>query len=505
MPSGKTGCNRQPGGHNRDRVEIKYRSKMKRKILIVDDEESIRWVLGKCLEKAGYAVEYAEDGSSAIEHASSGSFSSIILDLTMPDMNGFEVMRELRASGIDPPVIIITAQNTVKNAIDAMKEGAYDYIAKPFDLDEVRITVQRAIESYENTKKLEMLQKEGNESDTLQEMVGQSHAMLNIYKMIGRVAERDITVLIMGESGTGKELVARSIHSNSLRKNERMVAVNIAAIPKDLLESELFGYEKGAFTGASVLKRGRFEEAHMGTLHLDEIGDMPYELQTKLLRILEEKKFYRLGSERPTPVDVRIITSTNKDLEQEVSLGKFREDLYYRLNAITIEIPPLRDRIEDIMPLFEHFLSKYSIEFGVGRRTVSDEAKDTVLGYNWPGNVRELENIIKRLLVLYSDSIITKEILIEAAPHLEGRIRKDRESLDHIISNELKFLLNTGKDDNSGRIYEAVIKRVEKPLIESVLTMTKGNKKKAAQILGINRNTLSKKMDELELRYNENG
>ena len=476
---------------------------MKRKILVVDDEESIRWVLGKSLQKAGYSVEYAEDGSTAIEKASSDSFSSIILDLTMPDMNGFKVMNELRAEGIDPPVIIITAQNTVKNAIDAMKEGAYDYIAKPFDLDEVNLTVERAIESYENTKKLQMLRKEGGEADTVQEIVGQSQAMLNIYKMIGRVAERDITVLVVGESGTGKELVARSIHSNSVRRNEKMVAVNIAAIPKELLESELFGYEKGAFTGASLSKQGRFEEAHMGTLHLDEIGDMPPELQTKLLRILEERKFYRLGSEKPTPVDVRIIASTNKDLEEEVNQGKFREDLYYRLNAITIEIPPLRDRIDDVLPLIDHFLNKYTKELGVGKRTISDEAKDTVLGYNWPGNVRELENIIKRVLVLSSDSIITKSTLVEAAPHLEGRIKRDRGSLDNLISNELKYLLNTASGEDQVKIYDAVIKRVEKPLIESILTLTKGNKKKAAQMLGINRNTLSKKMEELDIKVSE--
>ena len=485
-------------------VIILNQAAMKRKILVVDDEESIRWVLGKSLQKAGYIVEYAEDGSSALEKATTDNFSSIILDLTMPDMSGFQVMSELRAEGIDPPVIIITAQNTVKNAIDAMKEGAYDYIAKPFDLDEVNITVERAIESYENTKKLEMLRKEGSDNDTLQDIVGQSQAMLNIYKMIGRVAERDITVLVVGESGTGKELVARSIHSNSSRRNEKLVAVNIAAIPKDLLESELFGYEKGAFTGASLPKRGRFEEAHMGTLHLDEIGDMPPELQTKLLRILEERKFYRLGSEKPTPVDVRIIASTNRDLEEEVHLGKFREDLYYRLNAITIEIPPLRERVEDVMPLIDHFLSKYSIELGVGKRNITEEAKETALGYNWPGNVRELENIIKRVLVLSSDSIISKATLVEAAPHLEGRIKKDRSSLDHLISNELKYLLSTKSDENSGKIYDAVIKRVEKPLIQSILVLTKGNKKKAAQILGINRNTLSKKMDELELKSSEN-
>lgn len=472
---------------------------MKKKILVVDDEESIRWVLGKCLEKEGYVVKYAENGSQAIDSASSNDFSSIVLDITMPDMNGFEVLTELRSRDIDPPVIIITAQNTVKNAIDAMKQGAYDYIAKPFDLDEVKITVERAIDSYDNSKRLELLRSESTDTDTLHDIVGKSQAMLNIYKMIGRVAERDITVLVVGESGTGKELVSRAIHSNSGRREHKLVAVNIAAIPKDLLESELFGYEKGAFTGAAASKQGRFEEADGGTLHLDEIGDMPPELQTKLLRILEERKFYRLGSEKPTPVDVRIITSTNKDLEKEVSEGRFREDLYYRLNAITIQIPPLRKRTQDIVPLIEHFLNKYSQELGVGNRTLSEEAKELVLGYNWPGNVRELENIIKRVLVLTSDSIITKETLLEAAPHLEGSAKSDDEALNLMISSELNHLLDTKQNSASGNIYEKIIRKIEKPLIESVLNITNGNKKKAAQILGINRNTLSKKIEELGL------
>jgi len=354
---------------------------MKKRILVVDDEESIRWVLGKCLEKEGYTVEFGENGSQGIDKALSGNFSSIILDITMPDMTGFDVLNEIRSKGVDSPVIIITAKNTVKNAIDAMKQGAYDYIAKPFDLDEVKITVARAIESYENSKKLDLLLDGNTEIDTLQDIVGQSQAMLNIYKMIGRVAERDITVLINGESGTGKELVARAIHTNSMRRDKKLVAVNIAAIPKELLESELFGYQKGAFTGASISRQGRFEEADGGTLHLDEIGDMPHELQTKLLRILEEKQLYRLGSEKPSPIDVRIIASTNKNLEKEVENGNFREELYYRLNAITIKIPPLRNRVEDVIPLTEHFLSKYGKELGVGTRTLSDKKRKRIREY----------------------------------------------------------------------------------------------------------------------------
>ncbi|MEZ4547719.1 MAG: sigma-54 dependent transcriptional regulator [Thermodesulfobacteriota bacterium] len=437
-----------------------------------------------------------------MESASTGGFSSVILDITMPDMTGFDVLNELRNRHIDPPVIIITAQNTVKNAIDAMKQGAYDYLAKPFDLDEVRITVQRAIESYENAKKLEFLKQEPGDTDSLHDIVGKSQAMLNIYKMIGRVAERDITVLIIGESGTGKELVTKAIHSNSTRRDEKLVSVNIAAIPKDLLESELFGYEKGAFTGAALSKQGRFEEAHRGTLHLDEIGDMPAELQTKLLRILEERKFYRLGSERPTPVDVRIIASTNKELEKEVAEGRFREDLFYRLNAITIKIPPLRKRLEDVIPLIEHFLAKYSKELRVATRTLSDEAREMAKNYNWPGNVRELENMIKqRSLILTSDTVITKETLLVAAPHMEDNGRQEDENLSEIISSEVKYLLGPG--DAEGSVYEIILKKIEKPLIQSILQVTKGNKKKAAQVLGINRNTLSKKIDELGLNVQE--
>lgn len=470
---------------------------MKKRILVVDDEESIRWVLGKCLEKEGYTVEFGEDGSEGIDKALSGNFSSIILDITMPDMTGFDVLNKIKSNGIESPVIIITAQNTVKNAIDAMKQGAYDYIAKPFDLDEVKITVTRAIQSYENSKKLDILLDESTDIDTLQDIVGQSQAMLNIYKMIGRVAERDITVLVNGESGTGKELVARAIHTNSMRREKKLVAVNIAAIPKELLESELFGYQKGAFTGASISRQGRFEEADGGTLHLDEIGDMPHELQTKLLRILEEKKLYKLGSEKPSPIDVRIVASTNKNLEKEVEDGNFREDLYYRLNAITIKIPPLRNRIEDVIPLTEHFLSKYGKELGVGTRTLSDKAKETITSYNWPGNVRELENIIKRMLVLSSDTVITRETLLDAAPHLEGKGRENQESLDNVIKNEINLLLDNKDQESADKIYETIIKKVEKPLIELILEITNGNKKKAALILGINRNTLSKKMEEL--------
>jgi two-component system nitrogen regulation response regulator GlnG len=475
---------------------------MKEKILVVDDEESIRWVLGRCLEKAGYTVHYGENGAQAIEKASLDNFSLIILDIKMPDLSGLEVLREIRARSVDIPIIIITAQNTVKNAIDAMKEGAYDYIAKPFDLDEVKLTVERAIEGYNTAKKLEQLRATLKETiETNQGIVGKSPAMLKIYKSIGRIAEKDLTVLITGESGTGKELIARAIHLNSRRREERLVAVNIAAIPKDLLESELFGYEKGAFTGATIRKQGRFEEAHGGTLLLDEIGDMPLELQTKLLRVLEEKKFYRLGSEKPIEVDVRVIASTNKNLEEEVLTGKFRKDLYYRLNGITIEIPPLRERKEDIPLLVDYFLQKYAKELGVGERTISDEAKKILIEYDWPGNVRELENTIKRVLVLSSDMTITSDTLFDAAPYLKGiKIEEDKDSFEELMTAKLINLLNSTEELPSSGVYDTVIKMVEKPIIKAILKIAKGNKKKAAAILGINRNTLSKKMEELGIQ-----
>ncbi len=474
---------------------------MKKKILVADDEESIRWVLGTSLEKAGYSVEYGENGSQAIDKTSSDSFSLVIIDINMPDISGIEALRDMRLRGVDIPIIIITAQNTVKNAIDAMKEGAYDYIAKPFDLDEVKFTVQRAIESYDNSKKLESLRATLTDTaETHHEIVGKSAAMLKIYKTIGRVAEKDLTVLITGESGTGKELVARAIHLNSRRKEERLVAVNIAALPKELLESELFGYEKGAFTGAAIRKQGRFEEASGGSILLDEIGDMPLELQTKLLRVLEEKKYYRLGSEKPVEVDVRVIASTNKNLEEEVEKGAFRKDLYYRLNAITIEIPPVRERREDTTLLVKHFLEKYANELGAGKRIITEEGKKLLTEYNWPGNVRELENTVKRVIVLSSDLTITSDTLVEAAPYLRSLKTESRDTFDELMKAKVFNLINSIKEVPSGGIYDMLIKKVEKPLIEATLEITKGNKKKAAAVLGINRNTLSKKMDELEIK-----
>lgn len=473
---------------------------MQNKILVVDDEESIRWVLGKSLEKTGYRVDYGENGSEALNKATSNEYSLILLDINMPDIDGFEVLTQLKSNNIESPIILITAQNTVSNAIESIQMGAYDYIAKPFDLDEVGNIVKKAIESYKSTKKANK-DKDGFSSKniSLDEIVGNSGDMLDIYKTIGRVADKDITVLITGESGTGKELITKAIHANSLRKNNKIVSVNISAIPKELIESELFGHEKGAFTGAQSAKKGRFEEANGGTLHIDEIGEMPVDLQSKLLRVLEEKKIYRLGSENPIEVDARIIASTNRNLEKEVQKKSFREDLLYRLNAITINLPPLRERKEDITRLIDHFTEKYSDELKLEKKIFSDEAKEMLRNHNWPGNVRELENVIKKIMVLSPDRIISKKILTEEINfNKQEKGKLELNEVDQTINDQIEKLLET-MDTNSKDIYSKIINRFEKQLIEILLKKSQGNKKKTAEILGINRNTLSKKIRELQI------
>ncbi|NIP32263.1 MAG: response regulator [Candidatus Dadabacteria bacterium] len=475
---------------------------MNKNILIVDDEESIRWVLGTSLEKSGFKVEYSENGVDAIEKASKNNFSLILLDINMPDVTGFEVLHELRENNINSPIIFITAQNTVSNAIDAIQLGAYDYIIKPFDLDEVKELASKAIDNYESLKKSDIKLDTTSELIKLDEIVGSSKKMLDIYKIIGRVASKDITVLVTGESGTGKELIAKALHSNSLRKNNKLVSINIAAIPKELIESELFGYEKGAFTGAVNSKIGRFEEADGGTLQIDEIGELSIDLQSKLLRVLEEKKIYRLGSEKPIDIDVRIIASTNKDLRNEVKNEKFRGDLLYRLNAITISLPPLRSRKEDIQLLIDHFINKYTKELNIERKLFSDEAKELLKNYNWPGNVRELENIIKKLLLLSPDNIIKADI-VENEIKTQNLIIDEtgKNEIDENIKDQISKMLED-VDETSSDIYHKIINRFEKQLIELILSKVNGNKKKAASILGINRNTLSKKITELEINAN---
>lgn len=466
---------------------------MKDRILVADDEEDIRWILETSLKKSGFEVECAENGGDAVRKARKETYSLILLDINMPDMNGFEVLSQLRDRGIDSPIIFITAQNTVSNAIDSMQLGAYDYLTKPFDLEEVKLFAERAIKSYDARRKV-MLSEDAEESVSLEEIVGSSPDMLNVYKIIGRTASKNITVLISGESGTGKELIARAIHYNSPRRKKRLVSVNISAIPKELMESELFGYEKGAFTGAAALKKGRFEEADGGTLHIDEIGELSTDLQSKLLRAIEEKQIYRLGSEKPVPVDPRIIASTNKNLRDAVAENSFREDLFYRINVISINLPPLRERKEDISELVKHFLKKYSAELGTEKKVFSSEAEQLLITHNWPGNVRELENTIKRLLVLSPDSIISVKETKDAMDSQTGYGKTETEEKK---TEELVRMMVENSDFSLQNIHEQVIGKVEKQLIQAILAKTDGNMKQAAAILGINRNTLSKKINDL--------
>jgi len=475
------------------------------KILVVDDDESIRWVLKTSLQKNGYNVTIAEDGGTALKIISKENFAVILLDLNLPDLGGFEILTKINEIKLKSSVIIITAQNSASNAIEAMKLGAYDYFSKPFDIDEVNYLVGKGVENYKNTIELEKLSETvGVKTDIASfGIVGTSNAMTRIYKIIGRIADKDITVLITGESGSGKELVARAIHYNSSRKKANLVPVNIAAIPNELLESELFGYEKGAFTGATLRKIGRFEEAHNGTLHLDEIGDISADLQTKLLRVLEEKKLYRLGSEKPIDIDVRVIVSTNRILDDEVNKGNFRKDLYYRLNAITIEVPPLRQRKDDILILIDYFQQKHSEQLGVDKKIFSEESENILLDYNWPGNVRELENTIKRVLVLSADKKITPDNLIEAAPNLIQIRLNEEDTFDSIMSQQISKFLGSFDGNLPIGIYDNILRRIEKPLICEILKTTKGNKKKAATVLGINRNTLAKKISDLNISYEE--
>ena len=468
---------------------------MENRILIADDEEDIRWILETSLKKSGFKVECAENGEDAVRKACEETYSLILLDINMPDMNGFEVLNHLRDREIDSPIIFITAQNTVSNAIDSIQLGAYDYLTKPFDLEEVKLFAERAIKNYEAGRKIRLSQ-DSEENISFEEIVGSSPDMLNVYKLIGRTASKNITVLVTGESGTGKELIARAIHHNSPRRKKRLVSVNISAIPKELIESELFGYEKGAFTGAAALKKGRFEEADGGTLHIDEIGELSTDLQSKLLRAIEEKQIYRLGSEKPVSVDPRIIASTNRNLRDAVAEGSFREDLFYRLNVISIDLPPLRKRKEDIRELVRHFLNKYSAEFGTEKKVLSTEAEQMLISHTWPGNVRELENTIKRLLVLTPDSIISGEETKEAIDSQAGR--GETETAER-KTEELVRMMVENSDLSLQNVHEEVIGKVEKQLIRAILEKTDGNMKQAAAILGINRNTLSKKISDLEI------
>lgn len=437
----------------------------KSRIIVVDDEPGMREFLEIMLEKEGYTVETTADGRKAVEKIESKPFDLAIVDIQMPVMNGIEVLKRINEKKTDTTAIMITAFASHETAIEAMKLGAYDYITKPFKIDEIKLVIKKALEKRRLERENSRLRKELETKFGFGNIIGRSSAILKVFDLIKRVAELKVNILVTGESGTGKELVARAIHYTGIRQQGPFVPVNCGAIPETLMESELFGYKRGAFTGATRDKKGLFEEANGGTIFLDEIADLPIHLQVKLLRVLEDKTTRPLGSTEPIPIDVRVVVATNKNIEEEVARGRFREDLFYRLNVIKIVLPPLRERKEDISPLVLHFIDKYSREMKKEIRGISPKALEVLENYNYPGNVRELENIIARCVALEASNVIRRETL----PQPVGEVN----SLDIESSFSSTSSLDTLLND------------IEKKMIEKSLRSTDGNKTEAAKLLGI--------------------
>jgi len=464
--------------------------------LVADDEASIRFVLREALEEEGLEVVDVADGSAAGAELASGRFALAFLDIRMPGTSGLELLSQLSAAGSETAVVIITALNTFESAVEAMKSGALDYLTKPFAMAQVRGLVQKALRTRALEREVRELRREvARQVLPGEKLVGRSPELLEIFKTIGRVAGRDVPVLLTGESGTGKELVASAIHAASARAAGPFVPVNTAAIPRELLESELFGHERGAFTGAVAARVGRFREASGGTLFLDEIGEMPPELQAKLLRALQSGEVSPVGGRGTEHVDVRVIAATHRDLDAAVRAGSFREDLLYRLRVVPLQIPPLRERRSDIPVLAEHFLSRYAPELAGGPRYLAPSTLERLSAHDWPGNVRELENAIKRALVLANGEVLAPEdFAFLAGPGAEVSEEAD---LTRLVTREVEAALATGEPHE---IYRRLLERVERPLLEAALAHTEGNQIRAAALLGINRNTLRKKIGELGIR-----
>ncbi len=445
-------------------------------ILLIDDDDSLRRVMEFSLTEAGHKVETASSGEEGLRLFEKSSFDAVITDITMPGMNGMEVLARVRARDDALPVIMITAYGTIENAVQAMKEGAFDYITKPFNRDELRLTLEKALRLRRLEKENVELRAEVTDRYRFESIVGSSDKIKGVLDLAGRVAGSDATVLITGERGTGKELLAKGIHFNSPRSVGPFVAVNCAAIPETLIESELFGHVKGAFTGAVRDKEGKFELADGGTILLDEIGDLRVDLQAKILRVLQERMVDRVGGSKPIPVDVRVIASTNRDIEQAIKEGKFREDLYDRINVVALHIPPLRERKEDIPLLAKHFLNKFSKNAQAG---MNEEALGVLVSYGWPGNVRELESVIERASVLKRGDVITPA-------DLPDKLKKEKSGIENIILNL--------PDDG------IALEDLERSLIIKALEKHGGNQTRAAEYLGITRPTLIYRMEKYGLK-----
>ena len=467
------------------------------RLLVVDDEANMRTVLQGLLAREGYLVDTAPDGKSALEFLEriGGNVQAILTDLRMPGIDGMQLLAQVVKRYPGRPVVMLTAHGTVDTAVEAMKVGAFDFVTKPFDADELRAVIKKAI----NTAMADMDSVEQDPPDRPETelgrygMIGRSKGMQDIYAILDKVADTPTTVLVSGESGTGKELVAQALHHHSSRKNRPFIRVNCAAIPHSLIESELFGHEKGAFTGAIASKPGRFELADKGTLFLDEIGEIPTEIQVKLLRAIQESSFERVGGLKTIKVDVRLVAATNRNLSDEVATGRFREDLYYRLNVVPIHLPPLRDRPVDVALLVEHMLKRFNERLKRNVRSLSAEAETVFRAYSWPGNVREMENVLERLVLFSEGDEIAVDMLPEelksGGPTLAGQAaanaRLDRDLTGRVSMKEL---------------VRETTAQLEKELIIQALDQTTGNVTRAAQLLMISRKSLQNKMKEFNLR-----
>jgi two-component system nitrogen regulation response regulator GlnG len=469
-------------------------------ILIADDDRSIRTVLGQALTRSGYQVRTTGTAATLWRWVEDGEGDLVITDVVMPDENGLDLVPRIRRVRPDLRVVVMSAQSTLTTAVKATQRGAFDYLPKPFDLNELLAVVGRALAA--PPAAAETVEGEASEEEKLP-LVGRSPAMQEIYRTVARVTATDLTVMITGESGTGKELVARALHDYGTRRAGPFIAINMAAIPRELIESELFGHERGAFTGATSRTQGRFEQANGGTLFLDEIGDMPPEAQTRLLRVLQEGEFTSVGGRAPVRVNVRIVAATHRDLRALIRQGLFREDLFYRLNVVPIRLPPLRERAEDIPALARHFLAA-NRQKGLPAKTLTEGAIERLKAYRWPGNVRELENLMRRLAALYPQETIGEEViaaeLAETASAEPVAPTGEPETLAQAVERHLRAYFAGHKDGlPSPGVHERIIQEVERPLIQLTLAATRGNQIRAARVLGLNRNTLRKKIRELEI------
>ena len=471
-------------------------------ILVADDDRAIRTVLNQALGRLGHDVRTTGHAATLWRWVADGEGDLIITDVVMPDENGLDLIPRIRKIRPDLRVIVMSAQNTLLTAVKATERGAFEYLPKPFDLKELVSVVERAL----TIPTTPAIQADGEAApEEKLPLIGRSPAMQEIYRVLARLMGTDLTVMVAGESGTGKELVARALHDYGKRRTGPFVALNMAAIPRELIESELFGHEKGAFTGATARYAGRFEQAQGGTLFLDEIGDMPLEAQTRLLRVLQEGEYTTVGGRQRLKADVRIVAATHRDLRQLVRQGLFREDLFYRLNVVPIRLPPLRERAGDIPELVRHFLALTGAE-GLPPKAFDAAALERLKSYRWPGNVRELENLIRRIAALYSQEtigldVIEAELADVASPPPQSDAVPVDDSLGTAVERQLKAYFSAHKDGlPPAGLYDRVLREIERPLLSLTLSATRGNQIRAAELLGLNRNTLRKKIRDLDLQ-----